>query len=294
MYEGFHHLNELPFENVPDPRFFFASDQHREALAAIEYTIRMRKGLVMVSGDVGTGKTTVGQTMREHCHDEARVVEVTFGHRERDELLRQILRHMGLQPAAADHSAMIDCLREYLHRQIQEKRPVVLFVDEAQTLSDEALEEVRLLGSLDTARARAVQVVLLGQSELRHRLRAPRHGALRQRIVMARHLEPFGTEDTVRYVHHRLVAAGAAPDQAAALFPPEVLGIVHHYTHGIPRMINTTCDNCLLLAFVREQTAVTAALVHSVIAEMAPGLDTPLGAADSGAPASPSLALAGA
>lgn len=216
MYHEFYNLEVLPFENTPDPRFFFASEQHREALAAVEYTIRMRKGFVLITGDIGSGKTTVGRTMCEHCGDQATIVHVGWGHQDRNGLIRQILRNLNVKCGRDDdHGRLLDRLGKHLSEQLQLDRPVVLFVDEAQTLSDEALGELRLLSNFDTAADKLLQIALVGQPELRQRIRLPQHAALRQRIVMAKQLRPLNLAETHQYIVHRLRSA-AASGQAPA------------------------------------------------------------------------------
>ncbi|MAE66688.1 MAG: hypothetical protein CMJ18_20670 [Phycisphaeraceae bacterium] len=291
MYESFYHLASLPFENTPDPKFFFASEPHREALAAIEYTIRMRKGFVVVTGGVGTGKTTVGQAMRARCGNKADIVAVTYGHTRRDGLLRQVLRALKIEhDPADDHAVLVERAEQYLLEQIGVDRPVVLFVDEAQTLADEALEELRLLTNLDTATSRLIQIVLVGQPELRPRLNAPQHAALRQRIVMAKQIHPLGLEETAAYIRHRLGAAALDPESARGTFNAAAIQAVYHSTGGIPRLINITCDNCLLMGYVREQRVVTDSTVNKVTLEMMPNFEI---TEDSAPQSRPALALAG-
>ena len=292
MYEDHYKLALLPFENTPDPRFFFASEHHREALAAIEYTVRLRKGFALITGDVGTGKTTVGHVMRHRCGQDAGIVDVTYGHTQRDGMLRQILRVLNIEfDRQDDHAMLVDHLRLYLMDQLSQGRPVVLFVDEAQTLSDEALEELRLMSNLDTATDKAVQIVLVGQSDLRSRLRAQRHAALRQRIVMVAKIAPLNQQETATYINHRISVASIDPHDPAVAFDVDAIDTVYQYANGIPRLINVACDNCLLMGMVQDKAQISSAIVHKVVAEMIPSLEDPMPAAD--APAQPALALSG-
>lgn len=274
MYQEFYNFHTMPFENTPDPRFFYASEQHKEALAAIEYTIRMRKGFVLITGDIGSGKTTIGRTMCERCCDEARIVTVLHGHQNPTELLRQVLRSMDVRFSKTDeHARLIDRLRDRLMAHLDENQPVVFLVDEAQTLSDAALEELRLLSNLDTATQKLVQVVLVGQPELRLRLRAPLFNSLRQRIVMAKQLMPLTMEDTQAYITHRLQAASTEPDKMMVTFDSSAIRELYRFSGGIPRMINFAADNCLLLGLVREVCLIDAAMVRRVVADMLPRFD---------------------
>ncbi|NJL30290.1 MAG: AAA family ATPase [Phycisphaerales bacterium] len=205
MYHDFYKLQVLPFENTPDPRFFFASENHREALAAIEYVIRMRKGFALVTGDIGSGKTTVARTMIQNCSDKTHIIQVLHGHDTGQSLIKQIMRHLELAVEADDdHARMLEKLRQKLLDQLYQGRPVVLLVDEAQTLLDETLEELRLLSNFDTTAEKLVQIVLIGQPELRDRFRSSKLAELRQRVVLAKQLRPLSRQEVGDYIHHRL------------------------------------------------------------------------------------------
>lgn len=278
MYTSFYNLLALPFENTPDPRFFFASEQHREALAAIEYTIRTRKGFVMVTGDVGTGKTMIGHMMAQHCQDAASVRRITHGHRSGDELLRQVLRCLQIPcPSHDDHARRLERLQAHLAGPATDAHgPIVMLVDEAQTLSDEALDELRLLSNFDTAGQRLVQVVLIGHPELRRRVRAPHMAALRQRIFMARQLQQLSMKQTGKYIAHRLTVAGNKANKDGVSFSAEAVTQIHKFAGGAPRLINMVCDNCLLLGFVgKVRDQISQSMVQQVMRDMLPGFGSP-------------------
>jgi len=271
MYDAYYNFTALPFENTPDPRFFYASEQHREALAAIEYTIRMRKGIVLVTGNIGSGKTTVGRTMLERCGGDATIVPLVHGHTTGPELIRHILRSLHVQTRNGDdHARLLERLEGYLKSQADLQKPVVLFVDEAQTLSVDALEELRLISNFDTNTTKLLQLVLVGQPELRDMISTPRLSALRQRIVMAKQLKPLGIQDTAGYIAHRLKAASKDPKQVAVCFSGDAIATLYDVSGGIPRLINVVCDNCLLLGFVKEQNRITTAMVRQVLDDMIP------------------------
>ncbi len=290
MYHDYYKLAGPPFENTPDPRYFFASEQHREALAAIEYTIRMRKGFVLITGDIGSGKTTVGRTVCQRCADQALIIQVMHSHLEGSSLLRQVLRALHVKHQRQDdHGQLLEALRDKLLEQIDEKKPVVLLVDEAQTLSDEALEELRLMSNFDCNNLKLIQIVLIGQPELRQRLRSVRLSALRQRITLAKQLKPLTARETTQYIAHRLGAASLDPQQVHVRFDDEAIALIQQTTGGVPRLVNVTCDNCLLMAYVRQTDTITAAMVRRGLQDMVPNFNDSL---DAGAAADASLNLA--
>ena len=275
MYNNFYHLNSRPFENTAQPRFFYNSEQHREALAAIEYTIRMRKGIVLITGEIGSGKTTVGRMMCQRCGDQATIVEIVPRHDNGIELLRQILQSVEL-PAEREEDCfvLVERLQLFLIEQAQQHKPVVLFVDESQNLSDDAMEELRLLSNLESDNKKLLQIVLVGQPELRQQIRRSQYDALRQRIVMAKQLRPFELDETTQYITHRFNAASNDPKRVDLPFSPETIQEIHKAAHGIPRLINIVCDNCLLLGFVRRTNQITSTMVHQVIQDMVPRYET--------------------
>jgi general secretion pathway protein A len=293
MYESFYKFDILPFENTPNPRFFFASEHHREALAAIEYTVRMRKGIVLVTGDVGSGKTTVCKTVQSKCANSATVVELMHGYTSGIEFTRHLLRTVNV-PFEDDeeHSQLLARLGEFLLEQARVRQPVVLFIDEAQALSDEVLEEIRLLTNFDTAGEKLIQLALVGHPELRDRIASHNLSALRQRIVMAKRLRPFNRQETAAYIQHRLRAASLDPNNIAVEFTPRAIETIFDYTGGIPRLTNIACDNCLLLGYVRETRQITPVMVQRVIADMVPSF-AQAGIHTTEAAQSPRLSIAG-
>jgi len=281
MYDGFYNFEVMPFENTPDPRFFYASEQHREALAAIEYTIRLRKGIVLVTGDIGSGKTTVGRTMLQRCAEHATIVQLLHGHRSGMELIAHILRALRVPTRENDdHTLMLEKLEHYLKEQARIGRPIVLFIDEAQTLADEALEELRLLSNFDTETVKLLQLVLVGQPELRDRIASPRFSALRQRIVMAKQLRPMTIQETAGYIRHRLTASSRDKSAVRVAFGGDAINTLHAFARGIPRLINVVCDNCLLLGYVKETHRITPTMVQQVVADMVPSFSFEAGMDD--------------
>ena len=277
MYLKHYQLRTMPFESTPDPRFFFESEQHREALAAIEYTIRMRKGFVLITGDIGSGKTTVGRTMVRRCADRANILQVLHGHRTPNELLKQVMRAMNLKyKIRDDHGRILERLQTHLLQEARAGKPIVLFVDEAQTLSDDALEELRLLSNFDTSTSKLIQVILVGQPELRQRICQPKLSALRQRIVMAKQLSALTAQQTGSYIAHRIRVASENPGEPKASFSLPAVAEIHHHCGGVPRLINTVCDNCMLMGYVKQTEIITPAMVRRVVADIIPRFDDSL------------------
>ena len=273
MYEQFYELAAMPFENTANPRLFYASEQHREALAAIEYTIRLRKGIALITGAVGAGKTTVSRTVVDHCSHAATIIEFACGSTGGMELIRHLLRSLDVSVNKTDgRGHMLQILRDTLVQRSRENRPVVLLVDEAQTLSDKALEQLRLLTNLDTATSKLLQLVLVGQPELRDRIGQPQLSALRQRIVMARQIQPLNVVETRQYIDHRIKHASLDPECVKVRFNTDAVEAIYQHARGLPRVINVVCDSCLLLGFVKQTRQIDRPIVDRVLEDMLPSL----------------------
>lgn len=291
MYEKFYKLECQPFENTADPRFFFASEQHREAMAAIEYSVRMRKGIVMVTGAIGAGKTTVTRSVCDRLRNFTHIVPVLHSPDSPDAMLRQILRGLDTRyNRADDHPRLLQRLRESATAIAELGQPVTLLADEAQTMPDAALEELRLLGNMEYNGRKIIVVVLVGQPELRRRIRTPHFESLRQRIVVAKQLRPLGLEETGQYIAHRLKVASLDQNDVQVEFDSASLYEIFRFSGGTPRLINFVCDNCLLLGYVREARLIKPALVRTVLADMIPSFEEQ---DDVSGNARPRLSLAG-
>ncbi|HJX30194.1 MAG TPA: AAA family ATPase, partial [Thermoanaerobaculia bacterium] len=246
MYSDFYGFREAPFNITPDPRFLFFSDRHREAFNHILFGIRERKGFIQITGEVGAGKTTVCRAILEELGPGVRTALVLNPYLTGSQLLRTILTELGL-PAPEDKVECLQVLNQFLLDQLVLGQDVVLFIDEAQDLADEVLEEVRLLSNLETDQRKLLQIVLVGQPELREKLNAHRLRQLRQRITVRYHLAPLTREEMERYIEHRLHVAGA---NGAPTFSRWALGTIYRYSKGIPRLVNAVCDKALLCGFV--------------------------------------------
>jgi general secretion pathway protein A len=267
MYLSFFGLNEKPFAITPDPRYLYLSERHAEALAHLLYGINESGGFIQLTGEVGTGKTTVVRTLLSRVPHHADVAVILNPRVTPVEFLLTICEELGLNIADADRDSvkqMVDALNRRLLAAHADGRRIIVIVDEAQNLSAEVLEQVRLLTNLETPTQKLLQIILIGQPELRELLDRTELRQLAQRITGRYHLEPLSPEETRGYVRHRLRVAGAVED----IFTPSALAEVHRLAQGIPRVINVTCDRALLGAYTQETRKVAAALVRRAAGEV--------------------------
>jgi general secretion pathway protein A len=267
MYTSFFGLAEKPFAITPDPRYLYLSERHAEALAHLLYGINESGGFIQLTGEVGTGKTTVVRTLLSRVPHHADVAVILNPRVTPVEFLLTICEELGLEIAEADRDSvkqMVDALNRRLLQAHAEGRRIIVLVDEAQNLSFEVLEQVRLLTNLETPTQKLLQIILIGQPELRELLDRNDLRQLAQRITGRYHLMPLSREETKGYVRHRLRVAGA-PDE---IFTPAALSEVHRLSSGIPRVINVACDRALLGAYTQETRRITAALVRQAAGEV--------------------------
>jgi general secretion pathway protein A len=267
MYLRFFGLNEKPFAITPDPRYLYLSERHAEALAHLLYGINESGGFIQLTGEVGTGKTTVVRTLLSRVPHHADVAVILNPRVTPVEFLLTICEELGLAIADADRDSvkqMVDALNQRLLAAHADGRRIIVIVDEAQNLSADVLEQVRLLTNLETPTQKLLQIILIGQPELRDLLDRTDLRQLAQRITGRYHLEPLSREETRGYVRHRLRVAGATEE----IFTPSALAEVHRLAAGIPRVINVTCDRALLGAYTEESRKVTATLVRRAAGEV--------------------------
>jgi general secretion pathway protein A len=267
MYLSFFGLSEKPFAITPDPRYLYLSERHAEALAHLLYGINESGGFIQLTGEVGTGKTTVVRTLLSRVPHHADVAVILNPRVTPVEFLLTICEELGLPIEAADRDSvkqMVDALNRRLLSAHAEGRRIIVIVDEAQNLSAETLEQVRLLTNLETPTQKLLQIILIGQPELRDLLDRNDLRQLAQRITGRYHLKPLSREETQGYVRHRLRIAGATGE----IFTPSALRELHRLSSGIPRVINVSCDRALLGAYTRESRKVSAALVRQAAGEV--------------------------
>ncbi len=266
MYNAFFGFSESPFSLSPDPSFFFRSEQHEEALANLVYGVQARKGFIVLTGEVGTGKTTMLECLRDYL--ESQYIEFAFLFNSRinpEQFFEMIAYDLNLPCARTSKTEVLFALNQLLVEQAQDGRTVVLLVDEAHNLEWEVLEEIRLLGNLENRNGKLLQIILSGQPELDRKLDAPNLRQLKQRIVLRCNLQPFTLRDAVEYIESRLEKAGM-PDQD--VFSEELMAEIHVRAQGIPRLINAICDNLLLTAFAMELKLCTVDMLDEVCRDM--------------------------
>ena len=247
MYEGFYDLRESPFSITPDPRFIFYSHRHREAYDHLYYGISQRKGFIQLTGEVGAGKTTLCRALLEQLGDDYATALILNPVMTEIQLLRTILRELGLSYKGNDRIRLMDRLNQFLLEQLSAGKDVVLIIDEAQDLSDKLLEQIRLLSNLETDQRKLLQIVLMGQPELRDKLDQHALRQLRQRITVRYHLAPLSRHETEFYLQHRLQIAGA---NGRPTFNRWAIRSIHKYSRGVPRLINAVADKTLLCGYV--------------------------------------------
>lgn len=268
MYLSFYGLREQPFSPTPDPRFLFQSARHREALAQLIHGVRERKGFLMLTGEIGTGKTTLLRTLLEELDDATPVAYVHNPALPTEGLLEYILHDWGVKPRGTSHAQYLIELNEFLIEQHRQGRSPVLMIDEAQILSLESLEAIRLLCNFETTRQKLIQILLVGQPELRDKLNRPGLCQLKQRIGPRYHIGALSAEETGLYIRHRLRVAGA-PD--TGLFTDAAVRSISDYSGGVPRVINMVCDYCLLKGYADSKRRIDRAVVDEAVAYLEEG-----------------------
>ena len=272
MYESFYNLTTAPFHNTPNPRFFFETEQHREALAKLEYTVRNRRGFALITGEIGSGKTTLIRTLIRRLGTDARVALVNNTRVSSQQLLKLIASEFTLDvPVVTDKAALLTQIRRFVERQHATDRTVVVIIDEGQCLSIDEFEELRLLTNLENETDKMLQLLILGQPELRATLKHPRLAPLIQRIVMYTHLKPMDFDEVTQYIAFRLVrASGGRPNVD---FSREALNVIYEYSGGVPRIVNLVCDNALLIGYSTDTHLIDSNVVHRAISQMLPNFD---------------------
>jgi general secretion pathway protein A len=265
VYLEFYGLSQAPFDITPNPRFLFHSSKHREAFNHLLYGIRERKGFVQLTGEVGAGKTTLCRALLEQLDSNYSTALILNPVLNPDEMMKAIALEFGLDVKGKDRLETVSAIAEFLLNQIEAGRETVLIIDEAQNLTEELLEQVRLLSNIEMDDRKLLQIVLLGQPELRDRLNSPRLKQLRQRITVRFHLAPLTRVEVAQYIRHRLQVSGG---QANPAFTLPAVWRIFNYSGGIPRLVNAVCDKALLASFVKRSKRISFSMVGRAIREL--------------------------
>jgi general secretion pathway protein A len=265
VYLDYYGLTEPPFDITPNPRFLFYSAKHREAFNHLLYGIRERKGFVQMTGEVGAGKTTLCRAMLEQLDKHYATALILNPVMSAEELVKAVAQEFCLHANGLDRLDTLSLINNFLLHQAERGKETVLIIDEAQDLTDELLEQVRLLSNLETDDRKLLQIILFGQPELRERLNNPALRQLRQRITVRYHLPPLTRQEVIQYVQHRLHVSGG---NGTPCFTKPALWRVHRYSGGIPRLVNAVCDKALLAGFVQQKDRIDYGMVGEAVREL--------------------------
>ena len=266
MYETYFALTQKPFSITSNPSFLFLSKRHREALAHLTYGIQERVGFIEITGEVGTGKTTLCRALLNQLDDKTKTAFIFNSNLSESLLMQTIVEDLGIKTSQKGKGALFSELNRFLIDQLALGNNVVLIIDEAQNLSIKLLEQIRMLSNLESENEKLLQIVLVGQPELREKLNSPNLRQLRQRIAVRYHIEALNQDEVDQYIRHRLALAGA--NGGAPLFSREAVAAIYQYSKGIPRLINMVCNKALLAGFVQEQRDISEEIIKRSILEL--------------------------
>ena len=249
---------------TPDSRYFYPSEKHLEALDSLTYAINSRKGFVVITGEIGSGKTTVCRTLLNKLSPNTKVSLILNTHISAKELISIILEDFGIEPVKGTKARLLSQLNNFLIDQLSHDNNIVLLVDEAQNLSHRVLEEIRMLSNLETEKEKLIQIILVGQPELREKLRLKSLEQFKQRINIHYHLSPLNKDETEGYIKHRLAQASL---NGCDIFTTEALENIYDYSKGVPRIINSLCDRALLNGFIANMQKIDKYIIEEAIKE---------------------------
>ncbi|MCH8146732.1 MAG: AAA family ATPase [Planctomycetes bacterium] len=266
MYAEFFALRELPFNNTPDPRFFFSTPDHEEALASLVYAVQERKGFVLLTGEVGAGKTLISRLMLKHFGSQIAFASIHHAIQSGSDLLEALCSEFQLfvEPDASQNT-LVHTLHDFLLAEFSKDVPVVLVLDEAQALTVEAFEQLRMIGNLEADDAKLLQIIILGQPELRNRFASSEFHQLRQRIFRTFHLPALNRNLTEEYIRHRLTISGAPHTD---IFDRPAIDRIYKHSNGLPRLINTICDNAMLSAYSADCRRLDEEFIEASVTQM--------------------------
>jgi len=265
MYEKFFNLRTKPFDLIPNPDFLYVSKTHKKAMAYLEYGISEKAGFILMTGEVGSGKTTIIRDLIKKKKGNVTISKVFNTKVDSEQLISMINDDFGLDIKGKNKVLLLKELYDFLIEQYANGSHCILIIDEAQNLTPELLEEVRMLSNLETDVSKLLQIIVVGQPELRETLSVPEMRQFRQRIGISCHLYPFTRHETKEYIYHRLEIAG---NREAVNFKGHTMDVIHHYSRGIPRLVNIICDFLMLSAFAEEKKDVDAYMVFEIVKDL--------------------------
>ena len=265
MYNHYYGFQEKPFSLTPDPHFLYLSTVHKRALAYLVYGLQDKKGFITITGEIGAGKTTIIQTLIKQLDVNTTVARIINTNVSALQLLKMIMRDFGLEADSESKENLLEKLNQFLLGQYSQGHNSVIIIDEAQNLDPSSLEEIRLLSNLETDKDKLLQIILVGQPELRITLSLPELRQLRQRITVSYHISPLTHDEVGEYIKHRLAVAGVKNRE---IFIPAAVEEIYQASGGIPRLINIVCDAALVTGYVKECEQINDTLIEGVLNEL--------------------------
>ena len=265
MYKKFYSLKESPFNITSDPSFFFASSRHQEAFSHLQYGITSRKGIILITGEIGTGKTTLCRTLLNRLDERIKTALILNPSFSDLQLLQLIIRDLGINCPKGNKLDLVNAISRFLIEQSSRGNNVAIIIDECQNLDIRQLEEIRLLSNLETEKEKLLQIILVGQPELLEKLKDPGLRQLNQRVAVRYHILPLEHSEIAGYINHRLKTAGA---DTRLEFVPDAVEMIYSYSGGTPRLINILCDRALLAGFVNNTFTITTDVIRNSAREV--------------------------
>ena len=272
MYESFYGFKEKPFSLLPDPEFLYLGDRHKEALSMLEYGLMHRAGIILITGQIGCGKTTLIRHLIRNQEVDMVVGNITNTHKSFGELLKWVMLSFDLEYKGKDKVELYQDLVEFLNKQYRQGKRVALIVDEAQNMTPEALEEMRMLSNINVDKEQILQIILVGQPELRDTLSLPELKQLAQRVAVDYYLEPLSPKEAFEYIRHRIEVAGGNPE----IISLNAFKEIYMCSIGTPRLINTICDTALVYGYAEQAKVISPEIVKEVIEDKSKGNILPL------------------
>lgn len=267
MYEAFYGFSEKPFSLLPDPSFLYLGRKHRMALTMLQYGLMNNAGFTVITGEIGSGKTTLIRQLLDELEQDVTVGLITNTHESFGDLLQWVLMAYGLEYKGKEKVELYETFVQFVVEEYSRKRRTVLIIDEAQNLSPKTLEELRMLSNVNADKNQVLQMILVGQPELRTMLMLPSLKQFAQRVSVSHHLEALNSEETVKYIHHRITVAGGDVE----IFPAKSCSLIWYYSRGVPRVINSLCDTSLVYGFAEQQREIDPDLIKDVVRDRKTG-----------------------